>query len=112
MKDFISGKIGEAEAYAEVKKRGLKIIKTNYKNKIGEIDIIAKDKDYFVFIEVKARSTKKFGLPRESVTYDKQRKIRLVALAFLKQINNLDAKCRFDVIDILDGEITYIENAF
>lgn len=91
-----------------------KIIARNYKNKIGEIDIIAKDKlGTIIFVEVKYRSSAKFGLGRDAVDERKMNKIRLTATQFLVE-NMLYSKCniRFDVIDILDDNITHIENAF
>ena len=65
-----------------------------------------------VFIEVKTRSNTKFGLPRESVTAYKQNKIRTVATYYLKVKNMLNSAVRFDVIDILNNEITHITNCF
>ncbi|MBO5884389.1 MAG: YraN family protein [Clostridia bacterium] len=93
-------------------KKKYKIIETNFVCKIGEIDIIAKDKDVLVFVEVKSRSTKKFGLPREAVTLQKQNKIRNVAQFYLQKTQNFNQKCRFDVIEILDNDINHIVNAF
>ena len=92
--------------------KGYKIVKTNFSCKIGEIDIIAQDKDTLVFVEVKARNTAKFGLPRESVTVQKQYKIRRMSQLYLQRYSNFDQKIRFDVIDILGDKITHIENAF
>lgn len=112
MQHIIKGKLGEAEAYDFLKNKGYKIIAQNFKNKIGEIDIIAMDKDYIVFIEVKARRNAKFGLPCEAVDENKQRKIRMVASSYLQARGLLDYNVRFDVIDILADHIRHIENAF
>ena len=84
----------------------------NFSCKIGEIDIIAMDKDTLVFVEVKARNTAMFGLPREAVTAKKQYKIRRIAELYLQRYSTLDQKIRFDVIEILGDKITHIENAF
>ncbi len=89
-----------------------KILECNYISQIGEIDIIAKQKDVIVFVEVKSRTSTKFGFPCESVTKFKQKKIKDVASIFLIQNKMLNHKCRFDVIDILNGKITHITNAF
>lgn len=89
-----------------------KILEQNYKNKIGEIDIIALDKKTIVFIEVKYSSTKKFGYPRERVNIYKQQKIRNVATGYLKANNKLDSLVRFDVVEVIDNDIEYIPNAF
>ncbi len=107
------GNIGENLATKYLENKGYKIVCQNFSNKLGEIDIIAKDKDYIVFVEVKARHSAKYGLPREAVTLYKQNKIRMVALSYLKTIHKLDSNCRFDVIEIFgDDEITHIINAF
>jgi putative endonuclease len=108
----VMGNLGEQLAQKYLKKQKYKIIETNYQTKLGEIDIIAKDGDTFVFVEVKTRSLIQFGLPREAVTKQKQTKIRQVATQFLKQNKALNAPCRCDVIDILDETITHIKNAF
>lgn len=79
---------------------GYKILFRNYKTKLGEIDIIAKDKDVFCFIEVKARRSDKFGLPQEAVSGFKIRQISKSALAFLKDKGLLDKPARFDVVAI------------
>jgi putative endonuclease len=68
------GEQGEAIAVGHLKKAGYKIIETNYRTKLGEIDIIAKDKDTIVFVEVKARSSVHFGSPKWAVTPKKQKK--------------------------------------
>lgn len=112
MKNKIFGQIGESLAVEYLKKQKYKILEQNFTNNIGEIDIIARKSNYIVFVEVKNRSSKKFGLPRESITENKQKKIRNVALSYLKSKKLLNNPCRFDVIDILNGEITHIENCF
>lgn len=109
----LKGTVGETLATKYLKDQGYIIIENNYKNKIGEIDIIAKDQTgRIVFVEVKSRSTAKFGYPRESVTKTKQNKIKTIALTYLKFNNITNSYIRFDVIEILDGKITYIKNAF
>lgn len=114
MKRFnsIKGQNGEIVAQNYLKDKGYKIIECNYTNNVGEIDIIAKQNDVIVFVEVKFRSSSQFGLPREAVGEWKQNKIRRVASLYLisKEMENFEV--RFDVIDILDNVITHIENAF
>lgn len=108
----IKGNKAESLAVNFLKQKGYIIVETNYKNKIGEIDIIAKDKDRYVFIEVKYRATLKFGYPRETVTYQKQKRIKLIASVYLKSKYLLNVYTRFDVIEILADKITHIQNAF
>ncbi len=103
---------GEILAKEYLVKNKYKILECNYTTEIGEIDIIAKQKNLIVFVEVKSRSSTKFGLPCESVTPHKQKKIRDVANIYLIKNKLINSPCRFDVIDILNNEITHITNAF
>ena len=93
-------KIGEAFAAAHLKARGYQILAQNYRAIRGEMDLVAQDGMYIVFVEVKTRCSLKFGLPQAAVTKQKQRQISKVALAYLQAQNLLDAPCRFDVIAI------------
>jgi len=97
-----------------LKKKGYLILESNYRNYIGEIDIIAKLKEYIIFIEVKSRKNKKYGLPRESVTKRKIDKIRKCSLIYLRDNNIYDNPLRFDVIEVYINEkkIKHIKNAF
>ena len=93
-------KTGESLAVAHLKARGYAILERNYRAVRGEIDLIAQDGDFIVFVEVKTRRSLKFGLPQTAVTPQKQRQISKVALAYLQTHNRFDAPCRFDVIAI------------
>ncbi len=110
------GEQGEALAVRRLKKEGYKIIETNYRTRLGEIDIIAKDKDTIVFVEVKTRNSVQFGSPKWAVTPKKQKKISMVALYYLKTANLDTAKARFDVVSVISNrdnpQIEIIKNAF
>lgn len=108
----VTGDSGEKLALEYLKNNKYRILKTNYKTNIGEIDIIAKQGDILVFVEVKTRVSDKFGLPREAVNYHKQQKIRQVASQYIKFNKLFESLCRFDVIEILAGKITHIQNCF
>ena len=112
MNTKILGTKGEVLAKDFLKKKGYKIIEVNFSNQIGEIDIIAKQGETIVFVEVKTRSSNKFGLPSAAVGFHKQNKIRSVALSYLKSTKNLETQARFDVIEASENEIRHIENAF
>ncbi len=112
MNTKIPGQRGEALAFNYLIENNYKILNTNFSCKLGEIDIIAQKDDYIIFVEVKARSSSAFGLPREAVTYQKQQHIKRTALFYLQKTKNLDKFCRFDVIEILGDKISHIENAF
>ncbi len=112
-KNIDSGKIGEKSALMFLRKAGYKIILCNYKTKLGEIDIIAFDRDTLVFIEVKSRSTNKYGFAYEAVNLRKQAKIQAVALSFLKEKKFFHKKARFDVVSITgNNQPDLIKNAF
>ncbi len=108
----IKGDCGEVLAINFLKKNKYKILQTNYKNIVGEIDIVAQKKGQIVFVEVKRRATLEYGRPVEAVNLRKQNKIKKVAELFLIENNLRYADCRFDVIEILDEEVFHIENAF
>jgi len=78
------GEQSESIAVSYLKKHGYKIIEQNYRTKLGEIDIVAREKGTIAFIEVKSRKSKNFGSPKWAVTPKKQRKISMVALWYLK----------------------------
>jgi putative endonuclease len=110
------GQKGEYIAARFLKKKGYKIITKNYHTKLGEIDIIAKDKDTIAFIEVKTRTSEKRGNPKSAVTLKKQQTISKVALHYLKETHQSEAKARFDVVAIQSSAnndaIELIKNAF
>lgn len=111
-----TGNIGEAIAEKFLRDKGYKIIALNYTNKTGEIDIIAKQGQTIVFVEVKMRANLAKGSPREAVNVFKQRKIMQVAESFLKYKGMLDSGCRFDCIeivgDVYNHTIEHLEGCF
>ena len=92
---------------------GFEILEMNYRCRQGEVDIIAKEQEYYVFIEVKYRNTTKYGLPQEAVGTAKQRRICKAAQYYLYSHNlNEFTPVRFDVAAVLENKITYYKNAF
>ncbi|RLE08726.1 YraN family protein [Candidatus Aerophobetes bacterium] len=104
------GRRGEAIAVSFLKKQGYKIIERNYRSKLGEIDIIAREKDNIVFVEVKTRRSDDFGLPQEAVSYRKQRRLTKIALGYLAYHRLRGMNCRFDVVGILMGRGGEVKN--
>lgn len=104
------GDKGEKLAVKYLKKNKYKILEKNYKCPLGEADIIAKDKEDFVFIEVKTRNGDNFGAPSEAVDKNKQLKYRRIAGFYLENAEN--SFIRFDVIEVVNGNINHIKNAF
>ncbi len=91
---------------------GYNIYELNFRNKYGEIDIIAQDDKFLVFVEVKYRANIRHGHPREAVNYLKQANIIKVANCYIMQNNLIDNYCRFDVIEIYHNNINHVINAF
>jgi len=109
------GSKGEDIAAGFLKDKGYRIIERNYKTPIGEVDIIARDRDTIVFVEVKTRSSNIFGYPFEAVDARKQHKLKNLALLYMKQ-KKKDFAVRFDVLSIHisngEKEIEHIMDAF
>lgn len=110
------GREGESVAVRHLKKCGYKILVQNFRNNIGEIDIVAKDGETIVFVEVKTRRNDHFGGAKQAVTFQKQRKISMVALSYLKEFRLNDQKARFDVVAVSESGkkpvVEIIKNAF
>ena len=110
------GKSGEELAVDLLRENGYKIIARNYKTRLGEIDIVAHEKDTVCFIEVKTRRSDRFGFPQDAILKTKQRQISKAALGFLKDNNMLGKNARFDVVCVLLSQDTpkldLIKNAF
>ncbi len=110
------GSEGESLALRFLKRKGYTILARNYQTRIGEIDIIAKDGETVVFIEVKTRSSDTFAAPFESVNVTKRMKMRNVASLFLKK-HSPELPARFDVISVTrngKGQVSihHIRDAF
>ncbi|RLB08083.1 MAG: YraN family protein [Deltaproteobacteria bacterium] len=111
------GDRGEDLAVRYLLKRGYKVIEKNYRCFLGEIDLIARDKGTLVFVEIKARSSARFGLPQEAVSPFKQRKLIQVAKAYMAERHLGEAiATRFDVVAVQltpsGPEIELIKDAF
>jgi putative endonuclease len=109
------GQRGERAAARYLRRQGMKILVRGYRARTGEVDLIARDGDRLVFVEVKAR---RHGSPAEAVTPEKQRRITLAALRFMRRYRVLDARARFDIVAIVwsddkrPPQIEHIRNAF
>jgi len=112
------GKESESIAVDYLRKRGYRILEQNYRTKLGEIDIIARDRKTLVFVEVKARKSYRFGNPKAAVTPKKQRTMSMVALSYLKATGMEGTRARFDVVAVsaypgeTQPEIEIVKNAF
>lgn len=110
------GATGENLAATYLENHGYKILAKNYRIRSAEIDIIAESSGVVVFVEVKTRSSARYGLAAEAVNVRKQKKIIEAASVFLQDEKYSECACRFDVIEIYscgkDFKIRQIENAF
>lgn len=111
------GPLGERLAADFLRKRGLKILKRNLRSQSGEIDLIARQGDEVVFVEVKTRTGTAWGDPELAVSSSKQRKISLAAMAFAERHNLRAHPLRFDVVAVVltpgaEPEITHYPDAF
>ena len=106
------GKKGERLVVEYLKKQGYEILEKNYRTPFGEADVIAKDRDEILFIEVKTRTSDKYGTPAESVIKKKREKyVKIAKFYWLK--TGEEPNVRFDVAEVYaDGKIEYLPNAF
>ncbi len=121
-KRLVTGKQGEEIALQHLRENGYKILEKNFRCKLGEIDIIARDQHIVVFIEVRTKISSSvpsaYGPPYNSVTSHKQRQVKRVALFYISRHNLVNTQFRFDVIGITlnsQGEkphLDHIQNAF
>jgi len=115
-KNLDFGKEAEDTAVKFLKAQGYKLLRRNYKSKLGEIDIVADDKGVICFVEVKARHSGLFGSPGEAISSHKQRQISKAAICYLKENNLFERSARFDVVTLLyekePPEIELIKDAF
>jgi putative endonuclease len=106
------GRLGERVARAYLQRLGLKFLVANFRSERGEIDLIFRDRDCLVFVEVKARSSEEWGRPAAAI--DRERRLRLThcALDYLRRLRNPPIKTRFDVVEVLlrDGEVSEVRH--
>jgi putative endonuclease len=110
------GRLGEDLALKTIRRMGYKCIARNYRCPLGEMDLIARDGDTLVFIEIKTRRGKSLAYVKEAVDGRKKRQLSKVALAYMKENHCADVKSRFDVVAVNLGghneEIEVVKNAF
>jgi putative endonuclease len=112
------GDEGERLAARYLRRKGYKILARRYRTALGELDLVARDGDCIVFIEVKTRRDELAGQPHEAVDARKQAQLTRLALAFLKRYRLLEQPARFDVVSIIwegisrEPQIVHYQNAF
>lgn len=108
---------GERAARKHLRQSGLKFLTANFRSKHGEIDLIFRDDDCLVFVEVKSRSSEDWTRPAAAVDARKRRLLSLTALDYLHLLKNPEVKFRFDIVEVLLAagavrEVRHLPNAF
>jgi len=111
------GELGERAARKHLQQKGLKFLTANFRSERGEIDLIFRDEDCLVFVEVKARSSEDWTRPAAAVDARKRRLLSQTALDYLRLLKNPKVKIRFDIVEVLlaEGkvrEVRHLPNTF
>ena len=111
------GLMGEAAAKKQLKRQGLKFLTGNFRSGRGEIDLVFRDQDCLVFVEVKTRSSEEWVRPAAAVDKERRRRLTRAALDYLRLLNNPEIKVRFDIVEVLlqNGnvhEVRHLPNTF
>ena len=111
------GRLGEREARKRLRRNGMKFLTANFRTRRGEVDLIFRDKDCLVFVEVKTRSSEEWVRPAKAVDAERRRRLTRAALDYLRLLRNPMVKLRFDIVEVLlkDGsvhEVRHLPNSF
>ena len=111
------GELGERAARRHLQRLGLKFLTANFRSRRGEIDLVFRDGDCLVFVEVKSRSSEEWTRPAAAVDARKRRRLSRAALDYLRLLRNPPVKIRFDIVEVLlaDGqvrEVRHLPNTF
>jgi len=106
------GELGERAAKKHLQKLGLKFLAANFRSERGEIDLVFRDADCLVFVEVKARSSENWTRPAAAVDARKRRLLSQTALDYLRLLKNPEVKIRFDIVEVLlaNGEVREVRH--
>ena len=106
------GGAAERKAADYLASQGFEILARNYTIRGGEVDVVAREGDFIVFVEVKYRKSPRFSLPRESVTRAKQKRVAQTAMRWLQEKGLSEANIRFDIVEVLGDSVTLLRGAF
>jgi len=106
------GLLGERAAKRHLKRLGLKFLAANFRSKRGEIDLVFRDQDCLVFVEVKTRSSEEWIRPAAAVDARKRRLLSQTALDYLRLLKKPEVKIRFDIVEVLlrEGEVSEVRH--
>ena len=111
------GVLGERAAKKHLRRHGLKFLTANFRSERGEVDLVFRDKDCLVFVEVKTRSSEEWVRPAAAVNKERRGRLTRAALDYLRLLKNPQVKLRFDIVEVLldDGavrEVRHLPNTF
>jgi putative endonuclease len=111
------GELGERAAKRQLKRQGLKFLTANFRSERGEIDLVFRERDCLVFVEVKTRSSEEWVRPAAAVDAERRRRLTRAALDYLRLCRNPQVKTRFDIVEVLleagaVREIRHLPNSF
>jgi putative endonuclease len=111
------GELGERAAKRQLRRQGLKFLTSNFRSDRGEIDLVFRDHDCLVFVEVKTRSSEDWSRPADAVDRERRKRLTRAGLDYLRLLKNPPVKVRFDIVEVLlvDGavaEIRHLPNSF
>src|SRR5258707_3727617 len=114
---LLRGELGERAARKHLQSNGLKFLTANFRSARGEVDLVFREADCLVFIEVKTRSSEDWVRPAAAVNAERRRRLSRTALDYLRLLKNPQAKIRFDIVEVLlqDGavsEVRHLPNTF
>ena len=112
MANLSRGAFGERLAATTYRRAGCEILDRNWRSPTGELDLVVRDRQIYVFCEVKTRRTNRYGSPAEAVGPSKQRRIRRLAIEWLRAHQVRGVQIRFDVVSIVGNRVQIIESAF
>lgn len=110
------GQRGEGLAVAYLEARGFQVLQRNYRCPLGELDLVAREGEHLVFVEVKCRTSSRFGHPAEAVGYRKKKRLERLARYYLREHRLENQPCRFDVVSVVlsrgQASVELFRNAF
>jgi putative endonuclease len=114
---LLHGELGERAARKHLKRQGLKFLTANFRSRRGEIDLVFRDRDCLVFVEVKTRASEEWSRPAAAVDGERRRRLTRAGLDYLRLLRNPPVKVRFDIVEVLldDGairEVRHLPNTF
>src|SRR5947209_12485784 len=114
---LLHGELGERAAKKHLRRAGLKFLTANFRSDRGEVDLVFREADCLVFVEVKTRSSEDWVRPAAAVNKERRQRLSRVALDYLRLLNNPDIKVRFDIVEVLlqNGsvhEVRHLPNTF